>query len=149
MFTFLFTLTHWGQDEIDNIFKCIFFNENILISIKISLPFVPKDRINNIPASVQLMAWRRPGDKSLSELMMLRLQTHICVTRPQWVKPSIFYKLVFPVTSNMCGKRVDFPMERPCGNLVFAWTMTFTVIYICSDAGDNLISPEQKYRFYI
>ena len=31
------------------------------------------------------MAWRRPGDKSLSELMMVRLPTHICVTRPQWV----------------------------------------------------------------
>ena len=31
------------------------------------------------------MAWRRPGDKSLSEPMMVRLSTHICVTRPQWV----------------------------------------------------------------
>ena len=32
------------------------------------------------------MAWRRPGDKSLSESMMVSLPTHICVTRPQWVK---------------------------------------------------------------
>ena len=32
------------------------------------------------------MAWRRPGDKPLSELMMVSLLTHICVTRPQWVK---------------------------------------------------------------
>ena len=32
------------------------------------------------------MAWRRPGDKPLSEPMMVRLPTHICVTRPQWVK---------------------------------------------------------------
>ena len=31
------------------------------------------------------MAWRRPGDKPLSEPMMVRLPTHICVTRPQWV----------------------------------------------------------------
>ena len=31
------------------------------------------------------MAWRRPGDKSLSEPMMESLLTHICVTRPQWV----------------------------------------------------------------
>ena len=31
------------------------------------------------------MAWRRPGDKPLSEPMMDRLPTHICVTRPQWV----------------------------------------------------------------
>ena len=32
------------------------------------------------------MAWRRPGDKPLSEPMMIRLLTHICVIRPQWVK---------------------------------------------------------------
>ena len=32
------------------------------------------------------MAWRRPGDKPLSEPMMVNLLTHICVTGPQWVK---------------------------------------------------------------
>ena len=42
--------------------------------------------INNIPALVQIMAWRRPGDKPLSEPIMVRLPTHICVARPQWVK---------------------------------------------------------------
>ena len=31
------------------------------------------------------MAWRRPGDKPLSEPMMVSLPMHICVTRPQWV----------------------------------------------------------------
>ena len=31
------------------------------------------------------MAWRRPGDKPLSEPMMVSLLTHICITRPQWV----------------------------------------------------------------
>ena len=59
-------------------------NENVWISIKISLKF-PKGPINNIPSLVQIMAWRRPGDKPLSEPMMARLPTHICVTRPQWV----------------------------------------------------------------
>ena len=34
---------------------------------------------------VPIMAWRRPGDKPLSEAMMVRLTTHKCVTRPQWV----------------------------------------------------------------
>ena len=33
----------------DNIFKWIFLNENVSISIKISLKFVPKGPINNIP----------------------------------------------------------------------------------------------------
>ena len=69
----------------DDIFKCIFENENEWISPRISLKFVPKFRINNIPALVQIMAWRRPGDKPLSETMMVSLLTHICVTRPQWV----------------------------------------------------------------
>ena len=33
------------------------------------------------------MAWCPPGDKPLSESMMVSLVTYICVTRPQWVKP--------------------------------------------------------------
>ena len=74
-----------GRHFADDIFKCIFLNEDVWISIKISLKFVPKGPINNIPALVQIMAWRRPGDKPLSEAMMARLPTHICVTRPQWV----------------------------------------------------------------
>ena len=69
----------------DNIFKCIFLNENVWISINISLKFVPKGPIDHIPALVQIMAWRRPGAKPLSEPMMVILLTHICVTQPQWV----------------------------------------------------------------
>ena len=72
-----------GRDFAGDIFKRIFLNENVLISLKISLKFVPKGLINNIPALVQIMAWRRPGDKPLSEPMLVRLPTHICVTRPQ------------------------------------------------------------------
>ena len=36
------------------------------------------------------MAWRRSGDKPLSEPMMVRLLTHICITRPQWVNQFAF-----------------------------------------------------------
>ena len=73
------------QHFADDTFKCIFFNENVWISIKISLTFVPHGPFYNIPALVQIMAWRRPGDKPLYEAMMDSLSTHICVTRPQWV----------------------------------------------------------------
>ena len=73
----------------DDIFKCIFLNENEWISPRISLKFVPKVRINHIPALVQIMAWRRSGGKPLSEPMMVSLLTHICVTRPQWVNSQI------------------------------------------------------------
>ena len=74
-----------GRYFADDIFKCIFLNENACTSLMISLKFVPKVRINNIPVLVQIVALCRPGDKPLSEPMMVSLLTHICVTRPQWV----------------------------------------------------------------
>ena len=74
----------------DDAFKCIYLNGNFRILIKISLKFVPKGPINNVPALVQIMAWHRPGEKPSSEQMMVRLSMHICVTLPQWVKlPSL------------------------------------------------------------
>ena len=73
-----------GRYFTDDTSKRFFQNENVWISIKISLKLVPKAPINNIPSLVQIMAWRRPGDKSLSETMMVSLLTHICVTRSQW-----------------------------------------------------------------
>ena len=54
----------------DDTFKWIFLNENVWISIKIALKFVPRGSVNNIPALVQIMAWHQPGDKPLSEPMM-------------------------------------------------------------------------------
>ena len=69
----------------DDTFKCIFLNENVIISMKIPLKFVPKAPIINNPALVQIMAWHQSGDKPLSEPMMVSLLTYICVTRPQWV----------------------------------------------------------------
>ena len=85
-------LTHWGRDKMVVISQTTFsnsfsLNENVRIPIKISLKFVPKCSINNIPSLVQIMAWRRSGDKPLSEPMMVSLPTHMCVTRPQWVNP--------------------------------------------------------------
>ena len=74
-----------GRHFADDTFKCIFLNENVWIPIEISLKFVPKGSINNNPALFQIMAWRRPGEKPLSEPMMVSSLTHICVTRPQWV----------------------------------------------------------------
>ena len=78
-----------GRHFPDDICKCIFLNENIWIPIRFSLKFVPEGPINNIPALVQIMAWRRPGDKPLSEPTLVSLLTHICITRPQWVNDGI------------------------------------------------------------
>ena len=59
-----------GRHFLDDIFKRIFVIENTWISIEISLKFVPWGSINDIPALVQIIVWRRPGDKPLSEPMM-------------------------------------------------------------------------------
>ena len=80
--------TQNGRHFADDTFKRIFLNENVRISIEIPPRFVPKGPINNIPALAQLMTWCHPGDKPLSEPMMVSLTTHICVTRPQWVNIS-------------------------------------------------------------
>ena len=54
----------------DDIFNCILMNENDRILIQISLKYVPRSPIDNKPAVVQVMAWRRTGDKPLPEAMM-------------------------------------------------------------------------------
>ena len=79
-----------GRHLADDSFKWIFLNEDVWIPIKISLNFVPQGPVNNIPALVQIMAWRRPRDKPLSGPMMVRLPTHICVTRPQRVNKIVW-----------------------------------------------------------
>ena len=67
-----------GHHFPDDIFKCIFLNENVWILIKISLEFVPKGLIDNIPALVQIQAWHRSGNnKQLSEPMMVNLLAYI------------------------------------------------------------------------
>ena len=37
------------------------------------------------------MAWSRPGDKPLSEPVIVRSLTHICVAQPQWVNKFKIY----------------------------------------------------------
>ena len=66
-----------GHHFPDSIFKCIFLKESIFISIQISLKFVPTGPINNIPVLIQIMAWCSPGDKPLSEPVMVSLLMYI------------------------------------------------------------------------
>ena len=118
------TLRPWqhGCHFAEDIFKCIFLNENAWISIKISLKIVHKGPINNIPAFVQIMAWRRPGDKPLSKPMMIKLSTHICVTRPQWVKSwftHILWKIWISFGTNKGEKSKLYKSEfRFCRDVV-------------------------------
>ena len=111
-----------GRHFPDDIFKRIFLNEIVWILIDISLKFVPRDQINNIPTLVQLMARHQPGDKPLSEPMMARLQTHICVMRPQWVKTRyIFSSDLF----------TEFQLKT-CNNIPGAWVSNVTSLALFS-----------------
>ena len=94
-------LKHWGREQkcrhiANGIFKRIFSVENVWISLDISPKFVSKVQMNNNQALVQIMSWRRPGDKPLSEPIMVSLPMHIRVIRPQWVKTlmQIQYKYI-------------------------------------------------------
>ena len=81
-----------GQHFPNDIFKFIFY-KNAWIPIKISLislNFVSKGSINDIPTLVQIMVYRRSGDKPLSEPMMVSLPTQIWVTRPQWINIYVY-----------------------------------------------------------
>ena len=71
-----------SQTTVSNAFSWIKLHEfrlefHLILSLRV--------QFGNIPALVQIMAWRWPGDKPLSEPMMVWLPMHICVTQPQWV----------------------------------------------------------------
>ena len=53
--------TQNGRHYPDDIWKGIFLNENVWISIKISLNFVGSGLIKCITALVKIMAWRQPA----------------------------------------------------------------------------------------
>ena len=91
IFKFKCSLTHWGRNKMAAIFQTTFSNGFPWMKIyEFRLNFhwrlFLEGTINNIPTLVQVMAWHRPGDKPLSEPMMVSLPTQLCVTRPHWVK---------------------------------------------------------------
>ena len=106
----------------DDTFKHIFLNENVRYSIKISPKFFPTSPINNIPALGQIMAWYRPGDMPLSEPIMVRLPTHICITRPQWVN-YIHFKMWDEIT---------YPFPNFNGATVEVWESLSNFIPHCT-----------------
>ena len=79
-------LTHWGRDKMAAISQTTFSNVfSWMKTYEFRLRFHWHSFwIHNIPSLVQIMAWRRPGDKPLSEPMMVNLLMHRCVTWPHW-----------------------------------------------------------------
>ena len=83
-------LTHWSRDNMAAISqttpsKAFLWVKMLEFRFNLSLKFVTQGLINKVTTLVQIMAWRRPGNKPLSELRPLSFLTHICVTRPQCV----------------------------------------------------------------
>ena len=71
-------LTHWGHDKMAGIFQT-FSNAFSWMKMYEFHWFLPKGPINNIPVLVQIMAWGRPGDKPLSEPMLVKFtDAYIC-----------------------------------------------------------------------
>ena len=101
-------------DEILNAFSGMNMFE---IPIAISLKFVPKGPINNIPALVYILPCGRPGDKPLSEAMMVSLQMHICVTRLQWVNGNIQCVNEFVWLSVLGDNLIIFDQGYLCTNM--------------------------------
>ena len=70
-------LTHWGPDNkaailADDIIKMHILYGIGTIQIQVSLKLVPKGPIDNKAALVQVMAWRRTGDRPLPEPMITK-----------------------------------------------------------------------------
>ena len=55
------------------------------VLIKISLQFIVKGPFRNVPALVEIMAWRRIGENQCSPDSL----THICGTRGRWINQII------------------------------------------------------------
>ena len=76
-----------GCQFADDIFKCIFSNANVRITIQISLKYVPKAPIDNKPALVQIKAWHLIRDKAMiwtnDDLVRWRIFLSLSL---QWVK---------------------------------------------------------------
>ena len=83
-------LHHGGRGKMAAIFQTTFSNAfSWMKFFEFWLKFhwnLFKGAFNNIPALAKIIAWHRPGDKPLSEPMLVSLLAHTCVTRPQWTQ---------------------------------------------------------------
>ena len=128
----------------DDIFQCIFFNENMWISIKISFKFVSKYQINNILALVKIMAWHQATNHCLNQwwLIYWRIFTSLglnelmcnswnvkhnakCIfsTRPKCMF-SLFYNYQNILTSNELIRSVKLCWVSQ--------TLTFITLFVCN-----------------
>ena len=116
-----------GRHFTEDLFKYIILNENIWISIKISLKFVPKVPINNNAVLVQVMAWHR----SLSEPIRYVVLAHICVTRSQWVNIRSKRFRISAILHKNFARPKNAPWLAPfkIRTAVFEWQYKFNITF--------------------
>ena len=116
-------------------------HNNAWISFWISLKFIPKARINNILTLVQIMAPTRR--QAIIWTNDVKLPTHMCVTRPQWVEyPCVDIKMYMcHCLTRKCGytciqafpKPFDKHMkhnEYHCSICLPGWRKWLSITYI-------------------
>ena len=92
-----------GSHFADAIFKGIFLNENTLIPITVSLKFIPKGPIHNIPVLFQIMPGADQATSHYLQQWWLMLPKHIRITQPRWVNS------LNPVWSSICRAQSTDP----------------------------------------
>ena len=120
-----------GRHFPDDIFECIFFNENVWILLRISLKFVPNIWINNIPALVQIMLnqlwfvyWRIYASLGLNEsTMLVKVHTDQCRIR---YKSTLMDTKLFSLIKCLC-----IATNRFVGNPANMQEMTFKSFISC------------------
>ena len=84
-------LTYWGRYKMADISQTILsnvFSATNTLEFRLKFHWSLFPWVKKITALFQIMAWRHPSNKPLSESMLVTLPIiiHICVTRSQWLK---------------------------------------------------------------
>ena len=125
----------------DDIFKRIFLEWKCLVSIKISLKFIPKGPTDNMAALVQIMAWCLTGDKPLSEqiygdLFYWRiyasrgLNVFLHGTRTIADKLCQYHASWYPASPSIDRQDINVDMWQICNVLLFSRKVNFNKLYI-------------------
>ena len=95
---------HSGRHFADDVFKCIFLKKMLEFRLKIQWRLFPRIQITTNLALVRIMAWRRSGDRSLSEPMMcyltgayMRHSALMSYHIEAWTKWPQFQRNLFPI----------------------------------------------------
>ena len=136
------TSTYWGRDRVDAGSQTTFSSTvpwRKMSTIKISLKCLLKGLINNIPELVQIMAWCRPGDKPLSEPMIVSSPTHICVVYASLDLSELRYLYRYDFKTTNSNELIELRLFKP---IVVKWHNMASVV---NNSLGNCLLPEAPF----